>query len=145
MENKSVFTKILAIAGTVLAWLPIAAPVFFSAVLFFSRPVFLFRFDYLMPAELFPLVLAGGGLLLWAALRERKRRGLIAWSLGGAVFLLVLSQVLAVVTGLADGRIQPGGWQWALVLGMLIGYILTVIVIGIGGVLLLRDLFKRKL
>jgi MFS family permease len=141
MENKNILTKILALAGTILAWLPVAAPVFFSVALLFSRPVF--RLDYLMPAELFPLVLAGGGLLLWAALRERKRRGLIAGSLGGAVFLLVLSQGLAVVTGLADGRIEPGGWQWALVLAGLIGYILAVILLGVGGVLLLKDLFKK--
>jgi hypothetical protein len=143
MENKNIFTKILAIAGTVLAWLPIAAPVFFSLALLFTRPIF--RMDYLMPAELFLLVLLGGGLLLWAALRERKRRGLIAWSLGGAVFLLVLSQVLAMLTGLADGRIEPTGWQWALVLAGLIGYILAVIALGVGGVLLLRDLFKKRL
>jgi hypothetical protein len=143
MENKNILTKTLAIMGTVLVWLPIAAPVFFSVVLLFTRPFF--RLDYLMPAELFPLVLAGGGLLLWAALRQHKRRGLIAWSLGGAVFLLVGSQVLAVVTGLADGRIEPTGWHWALVLAGLIGYILAVIALGVGGVLLLRDLFKTRL
>ena len=142
MENKNVFTKILAIAGTVLVWVPIAAPIFFSLALFFSRPIF--RLDYLMPAELFPLVLVGGGLLLWAALRSRAFRGLISLSLGCAVVLLFGLQGLAVVTGLADGRTQPGGWQWALVMAGLIGYILAVIVLGVGGILLIRDLFKAK-
>jgi hypothetical protein len=69
MARKGLFTKILAITGTVFVWLPILAPVIFS-VMFFTRSRML-RMDYLMPAELFPLVMAGGGLLLWAALRAR--------------------------------------------------------------------------
>lgn len=142
MENKNVFTKILAITGTVLVWLPIAAPVFFSAAVLIRSGMF--RMDYLMPAELFLLVLVGGGLLLWAALRMRRLRGLIGWGLGGAFVLLFGSQLLAVATGLADGRTKPTGWQWALVLGGLAAYILAVIVIGVGGILLLRHLFKRK-
>jgi hypothetical protein len=72
----------------------------------------------------------------------RARRRLIAWALGAAVVLLVASQGLAVLTGLADGSTPTGGWQWALVLGMLIGFILAVIVLGIGGIMLLRALFK---
>ena len=142
MENKNIFTKILAIAGNVLVWLPIAAPVFFSAAMLIRSGMF--RMDYLMPAELFPLVLVGGGLLLWAALRMRRQRGLIGWGLGGTFVLLLGSQWLAVATGLADGRTEPNGWQWALVLGGLTGYILAVIVIGVGGILLLRHLFMRK-
>jgi hypothetical protein len=142
MENKNIFNRILAIAGTVLVWLPIAAPVFFSAAMLIRSGML--RMDYLMPAELFLLVLVGGSLLLWAALRMRMQRGLIGWGLGGAFVLLFGSQLLAVATGLADGRTKPAGWQWALVLGGLTGYILAVIVIGVGGILLLRHLFKKK-
>jgi peptidoglycan/LPS O-acetylase OafA/YrhL len=94
-------------------------------------------FDYLMPAELFPLALAGGCLLIWAALRARSRRGL-----GIAAGLLVVGQVLAVVTGLASGETEPAGWQWALVLASIAGYSLALVVVGVGGLLLLRDLFK---
>ena len=142
MENKNIFTKILAIAGTLLVWLPVAAPLFFSALMLIRSGMF--RMDYLMPAELFPLVLVGGGLLLWAALRARRRRALIGWGLVAAVVLPVTGSAIAKVTGLADGRIEPGGWQWALVLGFLAGYVLAVIVIGIGGILLLRDPFRKK-
>ncbi len=67
MGKRDAFTKILAIAGTVLVWLPVAAPFFFSIIAFAQGRVF--RFDYLMPAELFPAVLLGAGLLLWAAFR----------------------------------------------------------------------------
>ncbi len=62
MEKKGGLTKILAIAGTVLVWLPILVPVTFCAARFAAHRVF--RFNYLMPAELFPAVLLGGGLLL---------------------------------------------------------------------------------
>ena len=142
MENKGILTKVLAILGIVLVWLSLLAPVFFAIGGLFTKPGFPFQFDYLMPAELFPLVLVGGGLLLWAALRLRSRRKLIPWGLGSAVVLPLAGSVLAAVTGLADGRIEPGGWQSALVLAMLVGYILAVVVIGVGGVLLLRDLFS---
>ena len=100
----------------------------------------MFRFDYLMPAELFPAALVGGGLLMWAALRARSRRGIIGWGLGIAVGSLVGGQALAVATGLASGETEPTGWQWALVLASLGVYSLALVVIGVGGVLLLRDL-----
>lgn len=140
MEKKGVLTKNLAIAGTVLVWIPVLAPVLFSAARLIQGRIFLF--DYLMPAELFPIALMGGGLLLWGALRARKQRKLIGWGLAIAVGLLVGSQVLAVVTGLASGETEPTGWRWALVLGSIIAYALALVGIGVGGILLLRDLFK---
>jgi hypothetical protein len=65
-----------------------------------------------MPAELFPAVLVGGGLLLWAGLRSHSHWKLIGWGLGIAVILLFGGQALAEVTGLADGTTEIGGWQW---------------------------------
>jgi hypothetical protein len=140
MENKGTLTKILAIAGTILVWLPLLAPIIFSTVLFARAQVF--RFDYLMPAELFPVALGGGLLLLWTAIRARSHRAVIGWGLAIAVGLLFGSQALAVVTGLASGETEATGWPWALVLGSLIVYILALILVGVGGVLLLRDLYK---
>jgi hypothetical protein len=140
MEKKGTLTKILAIVGTVLVWFPILAPVLLSTTTFIHRRMF--RFDYLMPAELFPVALVGGGLLLWAALRARSLRGLIGGGLGVATGMLVGGQALAVLTGLASGETEPIGWQWALVLASLVIHILALIVMGIGGLLLLRDLFK---
>jgi hypothetical protein len=140
MEKKGVFTKILAIVGTVLVWFPILAPILLSVAAFIIER--LFRFDYLMPAELFLAALVGGGLLIWAALRARSRWGLIGWGLGVAAGMLVGGQELAVVTGLASGATEPVGWRWALVLASLVIYSLALVVIGVGGVLLLHDLFK---
>lgn len=140
MEKKDVLTKILAIAGTVLVWFPILAPIFFSVAAFMADGVF--RFDYLMPAELFLFALAGGGLLIWAALRARIHWKLIGWGLGIAVALLVGSQAFAEATGLASGEIEPVGWPWAIVLTALIVFTLMLIAVGVGGILFLRDLFK---
>lgn len=142
MENKGAFTKILAIAGTVLVWFPILVPILFSAVSFFADRRF--RFDYLMPAELFPSTLAGGALLLWAALRARTQRKLIGWGLGAAVVLLFGGQGLAIFTGLASGESEPTGWKMAIVLGTIIGYALALVAIGVGGIMLLRELFKQS-
>jgi len=142
MKNKGTFTKILTIVGIVLVWFPLLAPIIFSVGLYTRARVF--HFDYLMPAELFPFALAGGLLLIWAAIRARSQRGLIGWGLGIAAGLLVGGQALAVATGLASGETEATGWQWALVLGSLIAYILALIAVGVGGVLLLRDLYKPK-
>ncbi len=56
--------------------------------------------------------------------------------------MLVGGQVIASVSGLASGEIEPQGIWWMLVLASLALYDLAVILIGVGGVLLIRDLFK---
>lgn len=142
MENKGALTKGLAITGTVLVWIPILAPILFSLILFIQRQIF--RFDYLMPAELGLFAFGGGILLLVAALRTHSHMKLIGWGLVIAFVMIVGGQALAVVTGLADGSTEIGGWQWALVLGSLILYTLAIVDIGVGGILLWRDLFKPR-
>ncbi len=96
-----------------------------------------------MPAELFPIAMLGGGMLLWAALRARSRRGLIGWGLVIAVGMLFGGQALAVITGLASGETEPTPWLMALVLVPIGIYVLALVAVGIGGVLLVRDLFKH--
>jgi len=140
MDKRGALTKILAITGTVLVWFPILAPVLLSLALLISKRIF--RFDYLMPAELFLVALAGGALLIWAALRARARWALIGWGLGIAAGMLVGGQALAVATGLASGETEPAGWPWALVLASLAILWLALIVVDIGAVLLVRDLLK---
>jgi hypothetical protein len=143
MENKNVLTKVLAITGTVLVWFPILAPIILSTIVFMVERIF--RFDYLMPAELFPFALVGSGLLLWAALRAHSWTKLVGWGLGIAIFMLFGGQGIAVLTGLASGEIEPIGWIWGLVLASLAIYSLALIFIGAGGVLLLRDLFRKHM
>ena len=142
MEKKDILTKVLAIAGTALTWFPILAPILITIILLIAERIF--RFDYLMPAELFPFALVGGGLLLWATLRAHSRTRLVAWGLGLAVLMLFGGQWIAVVTGLASGEMEPAGWIWGLVIASLVIYALGILLIGTGGVLLLHDLFKRR-
>ena len=133
MGKKDTLSKILAILGTVLVWIPILAPF----VLGFASLGMdgIYRLDYLMPAEMGILVFTGGAALLWAALRARCRRGIIAWGLGiAAISMAVLA---------AFGDVTPGSVKWALVVGLLGAYSLASLALGVGGVLLCRDVFKK--
>ena len=58
MEKKDPLSKILAIVGTVLVWIPILAPVVFGFVSLGMDGIY--RIDYLMPAELGILAFVGG-------------------------------------------------------------------------------------
>jgi len=142
MEKRGMLTKILTIVGTALVWFPILAPVLLSVALLVKERVF--RFDYLMPAELFLFALAGGGLLIWAALRARLRWRLIGWGLAIALGLLMGGQALAVLTGLASGETEPVGLWFALVLASIVGFSLALVAVGVGGLLLLRAVFKTS-
>jgi hypothetical protein len=141
MAKRGLLTKFLAGAGTILVWFSLVAPVLFWLMRVIEQRGFEHaNFDFLMPAELFPVVLLGGGLLLWAAGRARSYRRLVVGGFGAAMVLLFAGQALAVITGLATGETEPTGWQWALVLASLALYCLAVAVMGIGGVLLLHEL-----
>ena len=141
MDRRDILTRILAVAGTVLVSFPILATVAISVAGSITSRTF--RFDYLMPAELFPIAFAGGGLLLWAALRAHARRSLIGWGLEIAAVWLLAGQALAVVTGLASGETEPAGWLWVLVLASLVIYALALLELEVAGVLLVHDLFRQ--
>ena len=142
MAKKDLFTKMLAITGLVLVWLTILAPVVFAIISLVGGGYF--HFDYLMPAELFIAVLAGGFLLLWSALRARIYVKWISWALILAVLMLVGGQTLAVVTGLASGKPSGDGW-FPVVLGMIVLYDLLLVALGVGGWYLMADLFGKKM
>lgn len=142
MEKKNTFTRILAVGGTILVWLPILAPFIFGGIV--SLRSGRFHFDYLMPGELFLLVFAGGLLLLWAAVRARTCRRIIGFSLLAAIILLFGSQGTAVVSGLASGKLEASGFWWITVLIVFGLYILAVLFTGIGGLRLLQKLYKAS-
>ena len=140
MGKKGILTKILAIVGTVSVWLPVLAPVLFSLLMYF--PECIFRFDYLMPAELFPVAMIGGAALTWAALRARFRQIFFGGSFIIALCLLFGSQWIAVATGLATGEADPTiSWR-IIVLVMINVYSFMLVVLGVGGVLFVLNLFK---
>ncbi len=140
MQTKDGFTKSLAIVGTILACVPILMTLLTSLASPFMEGRFLM--DYLMPMELGLFALVGALLLLWAAFRTHARRGLIGGGLAFAIAMSIGAQAIAEVTGLADDETMIGGWQWAIVLTMLVLYIAALLVIDVGGILLTRDLFR---
>jgi hypothetical protein len=117
----------------VLVWIPILAPVvlgFFSLVM-----DGIYRFDYLMPAELGILAFVGSALLLWGAIRARSQQGIIAWGLGFA------AASIAILFALGD--VEPGSLRWGIAVGLLVVYTLAILGIGVGGILLWRELLKK--
>jgi len=133
-------TRYLTAAGTILAGLPIAAPILFAIISLFAEGKFLF--DYLMPAELFFLSLAGAALLLWAAIRSHFRLKLILWSLGIGLVFLFGSQGVAMATGLANGVIGMDSAWFGVVVTMLVIFILAMVALFVSGILLYRDVKK---
>lgn len=126
-----------------LVWFPILAPILLSIVLSVTKRKLLF--DYLMPMELFLFALIGSGLLLWATLRAHSRVKFIVWGIGIAIFMFFGVQWFAEVTGMASGETEPVGWMWGIAISALVVYALGIILVGTGGALLLKDLFKRNL
>ncbi|MBN1438804.1 MAG: GNAT family N-acetyltransferase [Anaerolineales bacterium] len=141
MNKRGWFTKLLALVGTILVWLPLLLPILFTGIRLIRGGSFML--DFLMPAEFFPLVLVGGLLLCWAGWRARLRRRFLGGSLALGAVLLLGSQGLAVATGLASGKAEPEGWRLAVVIAPLIGYILAVLALGGAGMMLVRDLHAR--
>jgi peptidoglycan/LPS O-acetylase OafA/YrhL len=111
-NKKEQHTRIVAFAGTAL----IAAPILFTLLTavvgsIASRSL---RMDYLIPAELFPMELAGALLLLWAARRSGFGKRPIGLSLAIMVSSLIACQGAAVITGLASGETETSGWPFWL-------------------------------
>ena len=140
MSTKNPFTLFLAAAGTVLTAVPLLLPLFFGLRNALSGGRFLA--DFLMPAELFLVVLAGGVLLVWAALRARRRTTWMTWSLSVAVCSLALSTGAAVINWQASGEIDPQQASWIVSLAGLGLYLLAVLALTVGGGLLTRDMLR---
>lgn len=141
MEKRLVASRVLAVAGTVVLWLVVAAPLVLALVSLASRGGF--RFDFLIPGEVFPAVLAGGALLVAAAILARARIRPIAAVLAAAVALLAASQLVAWRTGLAAGRIEAEGLPFTATMSLFVGYDLAVVALAVLGTLLVRDLVRK--
>ena len=133
MLKKDNFSKTLTISGTILVWLPILAPIILGLIVLVMDGTFLF--DYLMPGELYMVVFAGCALLILAAIRTRSRQKVIFWGSGIAA--------ASLVTLVFIGDVQPGTIEYVIVMTLLVLYWLAIVMTGIGGILLLQDLFKK--
>lgn len=142
MGKRDALVKILAVAGTVLTALPLLLPLIFGLKNVLSGGRFLV--DFLMPAELFLMVLAGGVLLVWAAVRAHRRITWMTWGLSVAVCSLALSVGAAMINGQATGEIDPQQASWIVSLVGLGLYLLAVMALAVGGGKLIGDVFRRE-
>lgn len=136
MENR--FTKTLAVAGTLLVWYPILRALCVSSDFLIDQGELVD--DYAYTLQHFSTALLGGLLLIWAASRARRRQKIILWSYLLGVGALILGLTLASVFGLDSDVIRP---ETYLVAFLSVGFfVLVTVVMAVGGVLLLRDLFR---
>ena len=142
MNFGTMVRKPLVVVGTIVAALPLVAPIAFTVMRLASGGSLLF--DYLMPAELFPLAIAGGLMILVASLLSKRRRCLAIGSLSAAAAFFLGITVGAELTGLASGLHPAEGWRLALVSVFLVLFIAAEIAIAACGILLFRDLFRKR-
>lgn len=138
MDKEKLLTRTMAVVATIMVWLPILLMVASFVTRLIMSGIFLG--DYLIPGELFPLVLIGAGLLIWAALRARSHVKPLAWGTVTAVVGLVASQVVAIISGAASGEKEPTIIIMALMIGLMVVYILAEIFLGVTGIRLVKHL-----
>ena len=141
-KQRSVLTKIFTISGTLMLWAPILFMFVTAIVGSIMRKALLF--DYLMLAEMFPIVALGLVLLVLASLLSGTFRKWFGW--GGVAALVTLScgQIFASVSGLASGALAENGAAFAVVIASIVIYNIIVVALAILGILLIRRLFRKE-
>lgn len=141
-RQKSVLTKIFTISGTLLLWAPIVF-MFVTAIIGSIMGKALL-FDYLMLAELFPIIALGLILLVLASLICKTYRKWFGWGSVAALAALTSGQIFASVSGLASGALAENGAAFAVVIASIVVYNLVVVALAILGILLIRRLFRKE-
>lgn len=141
MKGKNALTKVIALAGVILVWIPLIFTLLTAAIGSVANRKLLF--DYLMPAELFPLALAGTLLLLLAAILAHAYRKPICLGAAAAVLFLLGSLTLAKVTGLATGAANPTGWAPVSAIVLINLYSVSIAGIGAIGILITKAVYRK--
>lgn len=141
-KQKSVLTKIFTIAGTLLLWAPILFMFLTAIVGSIMNKALLF--DYLMLAELFPIIALGLVLLVLASLLTGIFRKWFGWGSVAALLARSCGMIFASVSGLASGALAENGAAFAVVIASIVVYNIIVVALAILGILLIRRLFQKK-
>lgn len=141
-KRKSTLSKVFAIAGTLL----LLAPILFLIVISVAGSIGENRllFDYLMLAELFPVVALGLILLFLASLLSRTLIKWIGWCSAAALILLAGAQIFANASGLASGALSMDSVAFVIVVCAIALYNLLIVTIAILGILLVKRLCGNK-
>lgn len=141
MKVGNVLIKVFALAGVILVWIPLIFTLLTATIGSIANRKLLF--DYLMPAELFPLALSGTLLLLLAAMLTHAYRKPICLGAAAAVLFLLGSLTLAKVTGLASGSDDPAGWAMISAIVLINLYSISIVVIGTIGILINKAVYRK--
>ncbi|NLI54240.1 MAG: hypothetical protein GX417_07910 [Clostridiales bacterium] len=140
-KQKTTLTKIFSLAGTILVWGPILF-MFLTAIVGSIMDKRLL-FDYLMLAELFPIVALGLALLILAGLLSRTFAKWFGWGAAAAVAALAGGQILATASGLASGALAQSGLVFAIVIAAIVIFNVIVIALAIIGIALVKRVFAK--
>ena len=141
-KQKTALTKIFAVSGTIVLWAPILF--LFVTAIVGSIAGKTLLFDYLMLAELFPIVALGLILLVLASLLSRTFRKWFGWGSIAALLALTGAQILATASGLASGALAESGGVFATVIAAIVIYNVIVGALAILAMILLRRLFQKQ-
>lgn len=136
--KKILFTRNLAVFGTLLVWIPILLPIVLSVIGLVSGKSF--NFDFLMPAELFLVILPGAILLIVTSFLVKSNRTPILISSGITLLSLIAGPLIAVLTGLDSGETEPTSPAYLIVTAIFGVYNFSVIALGISGISLIRKI-----
>jgi len=141
-KQKNALTKIFAISGTIMLWAPILF--MFLTAIFGSIARKTLLFDYLMLAEMFPIVALGLVLLIFTTLLTRTFRKWFGWGSVAALVTLVAGNMIAVASGLASGTTSESGPYFAVVITSIIIFNILVVALAILAIVLVQRIFQKK-
>ena len=141
-KQKAALTKVFAVSGALVLWAPILFMFVTAIVGSIAGKALLF--DYLMLAELFPIVALGLILLILASLLSRTFRKWFGWGSVAALLALAGAQILAAASGLASGAMAESGGVFATVIAGIVVYNVIVVALAILAIILLRRLFQKQ-
>lgn len=133
--------RVSAIAGTVVTGFPLLAPLVLGIVFVVGSGRFLF--DFLMPGELFFVVVAGALLLVLATVILRRLMIAAGILTAATIATFFATDLVAQATGLADGRTAAEGWPLFWVMSVYVLYVLSVVGLFVLGILVCRIAFSR--
>lgn len=140
MRNKILISKIISIIGTILIWIPIIAPIFFTLILLFIRKIF--AFDFLMPMELLFLVIIGAIFLIATSIIMKYNWKTIGISFCIIISMFIIIQLIANLIGIVSGRTEITTIMYVIMITFVVIYIISLIILGISSILLVKKLFK---
>jgi len=143
VSKNNKFKIIFLILGCILLWFPFTLPLIFAFFSLVQNGHFLF--DFLIPLEIFPVVLIGALLITATFLISKIHMKIIISSLIGVICSLLFVLIYSQISGLASGETGILSLSGSLIVLSIIIYYFSAITIGIMGLLHLKRILKNNL